>query len=396
MAVQTTEAKLNCRLNRWESLIRRKARLRCLTLRTAGRRLGKVLLAAALGGSSIPLAVACQARIIVRSEATCACQIRVDRIATLTDFSGEAGLSRPVVVSRSRGQYLVVPLQSQGSILLFDSRGQFVRQIGRVGRGPDEFRAILGIESGPADSVYIMDAGNGRVAVLAPSLVVARTSPMTIPAGWFGILKDGSLVALSAISRAGGARLHVYDPSMAPIRAFMTSREVVPVSSLRRRMTVTRDGIIAVSHWDDYEIEMWDASGRHLKTVVGETRWPEDSSSEGNAPPPPVQERPTIDGQGRLWTMIHVADTAWAEAVGPATDLYGRASRAVGDGDLDRYRDSRVEVIDPESGALLASLLVDPHLTFFGEDGLAWSYGEDELGLPFVDIWRLDLDSAGK
>jgi len=315
-------------------------------------------------------------------------QLTLERIARLSDSNGEAGLARPLLVQRaSREGYLVVTLQRQGTLLLFEDNGGFARSVGTVGQGPQEFLGILAVEPGVADSIHVLDGGNHRMSVLTPSLTVARTMRLPVSgSSWFGVLRDGSTLMMSPIPRRGGERLHLLDASGALVRSFFYSPPVGPenaVSSLRRRMSVTSQGIIALSHADVPAVEIWDASGSENRTVQFEAF----DRSQGE--PLSIQERAWVDDNGKVWTVTHVADPNWAAALSSAPRRDGRDAARLLEENMDRLYDSVVRVVDLSSGLEEACLRVDQALTLFSSDGFAWSYREDAVGFPHIDVWRL-------
>jgi hypothetical protein len=150
---------------------------------------------------------------------------------------------------------------------------------------------------------------------------------------------------------------------------------------LRRRMAVAADGLVAVSHWARYVVELWTVDGQHRSTVFRNPDWfvREVSDAPG---PRSVQEAPRIDADGRLWTVSHVPDPQWRESTSTIRDLRGGRTPGVSEGDLDGYLDSVVEVIDPNTGQLIASSRVDPRLTFVSNSGYAASYREGRTWQP--------------
>lgn len=340
-----------------------------------------------------------QETVPVPDEPACSCWLEAELVTTLRDDDGRAGLSNPLVVERTAGgQYLVVPANRQAAVLLFDSLGAFVRLVGRPGEGPQEFRGVMAIQPGLADSVLILDAGAGRMAVLDPTLTVVRTTRIPVTSAWFGTTEVGDIVVQTAIPRgAAQDRIRVFDRAMTPVRSFMSGEPVglrVPVESLRRRLTVSMDGHVAVAHNDRYAVELWTVSGQHLETLTRSPDWfqPAPISPAGSRQPPsPRLETPRIDAEGRIWTVSHVPDPEWEDALADVTDLYGRTAVGVREGAESSLLDSVVEVLDPESATLLASLRIDAHVVFISSDGFAASYRQDDLGQPYIDIWKFTL-----
>lgn len=341
----------------------------------------------------------------VPDEPACACELRITRVATLTDPDGRAGLTRPLKVERAHdGHFLVVPSDRQGELLQFGTDGVFVRRIGRPGRGPREFGGVLGIAPGPADSTFLLDAGNRRLVVLDPDLDIARSAPLPVMGGWFGVLDDGSVVVLTGVPRGPGSsadRLSLLDRELAVVRTFLPG--AVPtfpdeIRAARRRIGVASEGTIVVGHVDRYELEVWGSDGTHRRTLRRSPPWfpsdpgPVDSGARDPAPPRPLlDEAPRIAPDGRIWTVSWIADEGWQEALGPVRTIRGGTVTGPVPERRSDYLDAVVESLDPATGRLQASLRVDPALRLISDDGWAAAYREDEMGRPFIDVYRLEV-----
>lgn len=361
------------------------------------RSLSAALLATFQGG-----AASGQRVIRIPDVPACDCEIQIRPYVSISDSDGRAGLAEPLRMSRTYdGRYLVVPTIDQGTLLLFDSTGTYLRQVGRKGRGPSEYTAILGMDAGRGDSTYILDTGNARITVLDPELRPVRSIIMPERGGQFAVLADQSLLILSAIASRSTQptdRLKRMDASGRLIGSFMPQPPIersTTVADARRHICVTPDGTIGAAHSNDYAVEIWNASGQHLRTLVREAAWFPQGQQAGPPPsprtrPPPRLEACWFDEGGRLWTLSLVADERWLEAVTSVRPL-GRPTAGVPPEAAARYWDSVVEVTDAESGILLASTRVDPRVAFFLDGGFAASYRQDQDGHPYIDIWRLEL-----
>lgn len=343
-----------------------------------------------------PTTVHAQQTVSIPEQIGCSCTLRAERVVTLSDEDGRAGLAGALAIERLRdGRFLVVPSSRPSELLLFDAGGRFLRRIGSSGAGPGEFGSIVGLRIGPADSVFAMDASNGRFAVLDPELRFVRVARLPVTGGWFGITDASQAVILTGIPRPGAEeldRIRVLDASMTPVRAFLRgapSSADVSVEELRRRMAVSPDGRIAISHYARYSIEIWDISGRHLRTLSRTPALLSTTLAPGS--PPRYVESVRYDRMGRVWTVTHVPDARWRESLGPSRDPYGREVVGVGSGMAFRYHDSVVEVVDPERGILMGSIRIDPRVDLISDDGYGASYREDAVGLPYIDIWRFVL-----
>ena len=86
------------------------------------------------------------------------------RIGTLTG-AAEYSFSHIVSIAAGAGGTLFVADADLVSIREFDSDGLFVREIGRQGEGPGEYRSIAGVSVLPDGRLAAWDRGNRRVTV---------------------------------------------------------------------------------------------------------------------------------------------------------------------------------------------------------------------------------------
>jgi hypothetical protein len=70
---------------------------------------------------------------------------------SLYEFGGVMGLTR-----LSNGQW-AIGVQSANQIRFYDATGRFVKAAGRAGQGPGEFRQIMGLKPGRADTLVLTD-----------------------------------------------------------------------------------------------------------------------------------------------------------------------------------------------------------------------------------------------
>jgi len=78
-------------------------------------------------------------------------------------------------VRELRDGRLIVTDWTDEVVLVADLRTGSVRQIGRKGSGPAEYRLPAGLLPLPGDSTLLVDQGNERLAVIAPDLSIVRS-----------------------------------------------------------------------------------------------------------------------------------------------------------------------------------------------------------------------------
>lgn len=82
---------------------------------------------------------------------------------------------------------LVVANGGSLELRFFDATGRFVRQSGREGSGPGEYRFLDRVFRLAGDSLGVYDGGPRRLTVLSPTGVFARTVTLARPSGVTGV-----------------------------------------------------------------------------------------------------------------------------------------------------------------------------------------------------------------
>lgn len=126
---------------------------------------------------------------------------RLDSVPAVVMGTEKSGLPFSNVASAVRlsdGRFVVADGGLSSIIAVFSSDGQLVRQVGRTGDGPGEFRWITSLDVGAEDSVFVFDQALQRLTVLAPDGSARRTVPFRVTRGGRG--KGG----LSVVTRLAG------------------------------------------------------------------------------------------------------------------------------------------------------------------------------------------------
>jgi hypothetical protein len=112
-------------------------------------------------------------------------------------------------------------------------------------------------------------------------------------------------------------------------------------------------------------------------------------------PPPPYVAGANMDSRGRLWLYVQVPAPAWRAA---RADVPRQGRRGTGEAsgsafalDLARLYQTRIEIIDPGTGRLIASG-VTPHriIEALSRPGLVAAYRLDD-DVPVVSVLRFEL-----
>jgi hypothetical protein len=353
----------------------------------------------------VPTQAHAQQRVELGARRGCeTCTIELERMVTLGDRQGEGYVGFPAGVGQlSTGEWVMVQVEHLSQIAVFGPGGEFRRRVGRLGSGPGEFRQIMYLGVGPGDSVRVYDALTGRLSVLDRQLVMRRSLQLGIaPPSHFVFEEDGSFIA--SVTMRGvdhlGFPLHLFTSEGKVVRSFGTLN---PAYRARRdprrnwRSTASAgNGRIWSARLTEYVVELWTTDGDLIAEYRREVDWFEPHEKvgfNGDDPPNPGLASIFLDQQGRLWTLVRVADENWRRGVGPTTNPYGHNISGVTD--RSAYWDTVLEVFDSGTGTVLASRRFPEYLTRFNTQGFAIGYREDEAGFPFVDVFRIHLRPGG-
>lgn len=299
-----------------------------------------------------------QKRVNVPNDVTCPdCEIKLTHLFTLGAVDGEKAISSPpaAMTKDSRGHYLYVPEMSREKIYAFDKHRRRLGQIGREGAGPGEFRSVSEILVTPGDSLYVFDAGNGRISVLTPDWNPVRTIPFPHRAHDAIRLADGRLVVRAHIRSPErvGLPLQLIGVDGRVERSFGAEDPVYRIDApglVSRSIAPNGPDRIWTAHGTQYVIESWTVEGTLERILVRDAPWfrpyvRADPVTPDN-PPAPSTWTIKVGEHGNLWTTIIVADPNYAHALSrnPSVAEGQRVYEIVGD--LDDLLDGIIEVID--------------------------------------------------
>ncbi|MEW5915123.1 MAG: hypothetical protein AB1762_01905 [Gemmatimonadota bacterium] len=180
------------------------------------------------------------------------------------------------------GRVLISDRLDKGVVAL-DFMTNTLRQIGRTGRGPAEYRLPTALRALPGDSTLLIDEGNSRIAIIGPDLQIHRSFTLILPGLDFG---SGA----RAVDRAG--RFYTQLPgwmnrepndSVGVVRFDVRSKRVDTLLKVKGMSwlppgprygmgwvvfapqdvwSATSDGRIAVVRSGDYHVEWYEPNGR--------------------------------------------------------------------------------------------------------------------------------------
>lgn len=146
------------------------------------------------------------------------CRLDLEPTAILRDSTTLTPLGLVVVRDKSGRYYVTGTREAFGTVLLFDSTGAPIRQIGRRGAGPGEFAQVSALFVGPGDSLYVIhdnrlsvfDSSGGFARgfrfehlVETPQIVHVAARGITLSAFTLGALRNSIAYPLATYDNAG-------------------------------------------------------------------------------------------------------------------------------------------------------------------------------------------------
>ncbi len=374
-------------------------RIPCGVVLALGSTLG---MSCALSAQSAPSRV-----VRIAERPMCAtCRIEITPIATLGAGDGPGSFEAfpTSMVSDSQGRIFVAFSSISAARLpaVYNRSGRFLRELGKVGEGPGEFRRGELMAMGASDTVFVFDRGLARRSTFVPNFTFV-SSTLTLPSVDAAVqLRHGEWVINAEVRDRDRAGLvfHVFGSDGTYRRSFGNpGGKLDPNQDLSkkvRRMWPARDGGFWSVPWTHhFVIEHWSALGHKSVSLKPSASWfrPYEAFA-------PVRTSPTQapmgrvaavfeDDAGLLWILGQAADARWTAGLGPARRIEGQTVYEV----VDRAKafDGLIEVYDPRAGVLLASRRVPEPLDFVLRAGVVAGISEDADGRLRARVSRLTL-----
>lgn len=304
---------------------------------------------------------------------------------------------RPVVPSRSDGWYATLSMAPPGGgMAVFDAAGVFVRELRAQGRGPGEFERVQGVGFGPNDSLWVVEMFRAHLFTPPPALEFVRTIRFAQPFG-------GGVRALGFVSRAVFTSSDgMLPPSLRDwdgvVRGrFGPSGKVEDIDAEMGPLALVDPSRAWKAHGKSYALSLFDSAGTLLRHLERTVDWfPPNVPIRGalNAERPPARVSDlSVGADGRLWVLIRRAHPEWkatAPAGGPPIAPMA-PNRLPSSASVNALVEVVLEVLDPDTGALLASrVLPGSYRGFVDAEHLA-EVVEDDDGHITVRIWKLGL-----
>lgn len=331
-------------------------------------------------------------RTLLVTDSICLDCIELTRVALLGDTIGPGYLeySEDVVVDE-KGRFWV---GQRGHIKVFDSVGVFLDQVGRQGEGPMEFLHAAPFHLDPDGTVYVFDRRMPRITRIRSDFSLDGTA--TLPALPITIipLPQGRYCAnfFSPTPERIGQPLHIIDGERI---THSFGQEMgdgpKPVGGLELLRLVTADdqGRIFSARRDSYSLEVWSAEGRRITGFIGPVL-----NEQEPLPGPITRDNPPLnkllnirlDKSGLLWVTSLRSKLDWMDFAEEVVRADGRIVFSPRDGNAFSLADGRIDVIDPESGKIIARSEEDEIFHAFLNDGRLLSYQLTKVGVPQLEV----------
>ncbi|MEP7326585.1 MAG: hypothetical protein ABI836_11595 [Gemmatimonadota bacterium] len=333
-----------------------------------------------------------------RDSSTCAIDV-IKKVQLGREIEDGGFAERPAVSPLvGGGSYIVtVPFQSGELAARFDTAGHFLGRIGAEGEGPGEYRLPLNATPYRADSILLFDIGTRRISVLDKDGRFARSIPVSRSVLNILTMSDGSMI-VSTTGYTRGMPLARYAATGKLLAEFGFDSPAVKPTPLDRWVGASQGDTVWVASFSvpAYHLERWDANGRKLGELNPVRAWFPPETERRNitptAPPLPAIQSLWEDDNRRLWVLILVADSQWAQGLGPESPGEG-GLKFYPLRDLDQVFDAMIEVLDSKTGEALYSRRFDTPLFHMGP-GMGYSIEENSDGWKTATVYDIGLSPA--
>ena len=349
----------------------------------------RALICLGLWASTRPLAA--QDGQLLSGEVTCErCRIAFDTVVTIGGLDGPGlhVVARPSKVAVDRLGRIIVTVTPIPEISVFDSKGRFLRTVGRSGEGPGEYRAISHVNAGPG-YIHVFAHSQGRVLLDYDFNVVRMDRfPGQVNSSFVTESDDVIFSADVPTQRAVGHKFHILSPS-GEMTSFGGEGSVYRGrSSTFYKLTgdgantvwAVRGGANIATRWTlTPEPRVEREFARQLEAF-------DDGRSDPPMFPSSWNMGLMLDGDG-LWIVWRAPDLEWGERVPAGSPMTEAPPRLEYDGWLD--------LVDPDTGLTIARHRNDGHLLGFAQGSrYIVAYHETDEGVPYLHLLEPRLSGS--
>lgn len=314
-------------------------------------------------------------------------RLRLARPSDDTDLRGQVPAS---------GERWIAAVTMAG-VAVFDSSGAFVRELNAQGRGPGEFTQVQAAGFSAGDSLWALELFRAHLFTPPPELRFVRTVTFSEPvrgkvtaSGFLsrGVMMSGDGLLPPNLRGWDGTRRAAFGPSgsVSDVEA-----EMGPLMLMDSTRAWRASG-------KSYALTLVDTTGQTLRTLSRTVEWfPPDEPFRGSfqeAKPPSRIADLTVGPDGALWILIRRAHPDWKPAGTATTERAApvaiATNRLPAASDLNALFEVVLEVLDPDTGALLASRTLPGSYRGFVDNRHLAEILDDEDGHVEIRLWRLD------
>ena len=197
-----------------------------------------------------------------------------------------------------------------------------------------------------------------------------------------GTLADGAVVAMENRGAEGTIYLlHRMANDGTIVASFGTGRSTSEASRWQdawRMVAPAGNGLVwsSRSQPDEYVIELWNPAATFLEMqIFRDVDWYEQAETAGA-----LVHGLHQDGKGLLWSLLAMSPHDWE---------WGDQARTPEEINRDRF--SILEVVDPDSGQLVAQRRIDTVFERFIGHEMMYSFRSLADGNNVIDVWRFEL-----
>ena len=312
------------------------------------------------------------------------CEVVLEEALSLGAFDDPGTIGFPATITRvESGDFVVATLQNGAEMLVYDSQGRYRESFGRSGEGPGEFRepGFGVLRPLPGGGVLVLDPFIRRITRMSAAWEFESSTdiggrlgtnlmPLASGGGYvlarWGTTEESELAEITEVIDLDGNLVETI--AVVPTDDEMRSYFFSPLAT-------DGEGRVWRALPTEYAVEAWDpADPGNVVRLEGRPSWftpgPPPEGYPEDAPAASVIIGLRREG-GLLWIATIVADDNWREAVADPVPFVPL--------DPGKLMDGVVEVIDVQTGRLVARTVQDEVLWWTGDKSLLYTIREDGL-----------------
>ena len=323
------------------------------------------------------------------AEEVCVSCIELALETTVGDTEGPGVIEESQFVGSDQlGRFWVT---QRDYLAVFDSDGTFVAKVGQRGKGPLEFTNPLAILGNDQGEIAIFDPGNSRVTMVDTSFQLVRELSVPIVASSVLALPGRDRYLLTGVVPAEASMvqpLHILEGSRIT-RSFGRTEDSGFIGDMKRLAADDRGRVFAADMYA-YRVDAWTVDGQLISQFERPGLWTPPEHGQPAPPTPADPDLPSllaaiqVSGDRYLWVV------SWVPQEDAREHLYQKG-RILDFDDWNAVYDSVIEIIDVDTGLIIARTRHPEVIGGFLAGGFAHGPLPMEDGTPRIAIWRVAL-----